>query len=56
MQQKETSHTISSVMLSDNAEEAQPLDAILEEPPTETDQALYPANSITNTQVNKYQH
>lgn len=56
-QQEEASHTISSVMLSDNVEEVQPLDVIIDEPPTETDQALYPANSTTNTQVNtKCQH
>ena len=48
-------------MLSDNAEEVQPLDVIIEEPPTETvieepptetDQALYPAHSSIHTQVN----
>jgi hypothetical protein len=51
-QQEEASDTISSVMLSDNAEEVQPLDVIIEEPPTETDQALYPAHSSIHTQVN----
>jgi hypothetical protein len=51
-QQEEASHTISSVMLYDNAEEVQPLDVIIDEPPTESDQALYPANSSTNTLVN----
>lgn len=51
-QQEGASHTISSVMLSDNAEEVQPLDVVIEEPSNETDQALYPANSTTNTQVN----